>query len=409
MRLGEERRLATVIRRAGKTESNLGDGSAYDLRRKKVSAPAGESTYTFHETLMTYSKREGCLYHFQDANWNVVSTLNSALSETERVVYDPYGLPSFYAGNWTSPTGADFLFQGRWYYPLQTASGDKLRLYHFRNRTCVRTLGTFLQRDLPQYSYNTYNFEGLSPLRSRDPSGHYTIAKCAIEIGWGHDTDSERSLSDVKLWLKKAEIKKHIGILCSRKIALGCKPTQPTAGQGGVCVDDPFWRKLAAGNIGVGEKATNAGYSAPGDTPEAKAYGFYSMLLEVLDLAQFEAKHKLCRPNSPCCCDRVEIYFRCLRSSRKAKPELVQRGRSFGDARKSENPGTQDATAHLTKRFEMAENFRVETLGEVPGPDPASLKNQEVLPGINVPFWCDMKQTFDCKTSAVRTAGWNGG
>ena len=135
---------------------------------------------------MTYSKREGCLYHFQDANWNVVSTLNSALSETERVVYDPYGLPSFYvhsggsylpAGNWTSPTGADFLFQGRWYYPLQTASGDKLRLYHFRNRAYGPALAVFLQRDpltpsLKRGKTTTFFLlTGASPLAYLDPFG----------------------------------------------------------------------------------------------------------------------------------------------------------------------------------------------------------------------------------------------
>ena len=147
------------------------------------------------EILMTYVQGEGRFYHFQDANWNVVSTLNSALSETERVVYDPYGLPSFYvysggsylpAGNWTSPTGADFLFQGRWYHPLQTASGDKLRLYHFRNRAYATKLGRFLQRDPltkeqeERRPVRPYSFVEGAPLSRVDPSGLLVVADTGL-------------------------------------------------------------------------------------------------------------------------------------------------------------------------------------------------------------------------------------
>ncbi len=103
-------------------------------------------------------------------------------------VYDPYGLPSFYvysggsylpAGNWTSPTGADFLFQGRWYYPLHSPGGDKLRLYHFRNRTYAPKLGRFLQRDplFPTSGRNGYDFLSDRVLSRVDPSGLLFVAQ----------------------------------------------------------------------------------------------------------------------------------------------------------------------------------------------------------------------------------------
>jgi len=136
-----------------------GDDPSYDLGGDTVSVPVDEGTGSF------------------------------------TIIFDPYGLPSFYiysggsylpAGNWTSPTGADFLFQGRWYYPLQTASGDKLRLYHFRNRAYATKLGRFLQRDPltkeqeERRPVRPYSFVEGAPLSRVDPSGLLVVADTGL-------------------------------------------------------------------------------------------------------------------------------------------------------------------------------------------------------------------------------------
>ncbi|RLF38024.1 MAG: hypothetical protein DRN21_05730, partial [Thermoplasmata archaeon] len=119
-------------------------------------------------------------YHIQDANWNVVTTVDPSGAALEYVTYDPYGKPTFWVydqsqSKWlpsaalTSPEGSDFLFQGRWYQAF-THLSDTLRLYHFRNRAYGPALGRFLQADKIVHKNRYEAFAG-SPNLYVDPDG----------------------------------------------------------------------------------------------------------------------------------------------------------------------------------------------------------------------------------------------
>src|SRR5690606_11521074 len=84
------------------------------------------------------------IYYVQDANWNVITLLDESGAAVERVLYDPYGLPSFLEGDWdaisSSAYGNRVLFTGRLWNPTSLT-------YDYRNREYSPYLGRFLQRD----------------------------------------------------------------------------------------------------------------------------------------------------------------------------------------------------------------------------------------------------------------------
>ncbi len=139
---------------------------------------------------VTYGGTTTRRYHVQDANWNVIATYDDDAQELEAIIYDPYGKAAFYeriagiswwgAGNFTSPCGTDFLFQGRWYETFNVG-GNKLRLYHFRHRVYGPKLGRFLQRDplgvwaMPSSGGNGYAAMANRPTNSLDPIGLRTV------------------------------------------------------------------------------------------------------------------------------------------------------------------------------------------------------------------------------------------
>jgi RHS repeat-associated protein len=111
------------------------------------------------------------LYVQQDANFNVTALVNTSGTVVERYVYDPYGTPTVYDGNWSALAGSAFawlyLHQGG-RYELQTG------LYDFRNREYSPTLGRFVQRDPIGFAAgdtNLYRYVGNGPVNSVDPSG----------------------------------------------------------------------------------------------------------------------------------------------------------------------------------------------------------------------------------------------
>ena len=137
---------------------------------------------------VSYSGSAVRRYHLQDANWNVVLTLDSGAADQEAIMYDPYGKPEFWIksgsyfryGDLTSPCGTDVLFQGRSYACLSAnlPGGTRyLRLYDFRHRAYAPALGRFLQRD-PIGGWgdrmargNSYCFVDCVPLVYNDPAG----------------------------------------------------------------------------------------------------------------------------------------------------------------------------------------------------------------------------------------------
>ena len=86
------------------------------------------------------------LYTTQDANFNTTALVDASDgSVVERVVYDPYGTPTFYDGSWANASSSsaydnEILFCG---YRFDPESG----LYHVRHRMYHPTLGRWLQRD----------------------------------------------------------------------------------------------------------------------------------------------------------------------------------------------------------------------------------------------------------------------
>jgi RHS repeat-associated protein len=115
------------------------------------------------------------LYVQQDANFNVTALVNTSGTVVERYVYDPYGAPTVYDGNWSALAGSAFawlyLHQGG-RYELQTG------LYQFRNREYSPTLGRFVQRDPIGFAAgdtNIYRSVSDSPENFTDPSGLWNL------------------------------------------------------------------------------------------------------------------------------------------------------------------------------------------------------------------------------------------
>jgi len=111
------------------------------------------------------------LYYTTDANMNVTALVNTSGTVLERVVYDPYGNPTFYDGSWTSPSATSsydnvVLYCG---YRLDAETG----LYHVRHRVYHATLGRWNQRDLIGYTdgMSLYRYVNGAPVLFVDPSG----------------------------------------------------------------------------------------------------------------------------------------------------------------------------------------------------------------------------------------------
>jgi len=102
---------------------------------------------------------------------NVTALVDTSGTVLERVVYDPYGNPTFYDGSWTSPSDTSsydnvVLYCGyRW--------DGETGLYHVRHRVYHATLGRWNQRDPAGYadSANFYAYVMTSPLSNADPTG----------------------------------------------------------------------------------------------------------------------------------------------------------------------------------------------------------------------------------------------
>jgi RHS repeat-associated protein len=126
------------------------------------------------------------LYYVQDANWNVHSLCDENGDPVERVLYDPYGLPSFFDGSWGTRSSSAYsnriLFTGR----LWSAASYS---YDYRHREQSPYLGRFLQRD-PIGVWgddvgggNGYAYVGNQPVAATDALGLFSIPRHA-EMTW---------------------------------------------------------------------------------------------------------------------------------------------------------------------------------------------------------------------------------
>ena len=111
------------------------------------------------------------LYYTTDANMNVTALVDTSGTVLERVVYDPYGNPTFYDGSWTTPSATSsydnvVLYCGyRW--------DGETGLYHVRHRMYHPTLGRWLQRDPIGYAdgMGVYEYVEAQVTRATDPFG----------------------------------------------------------------------------------------------------------------------------------------------------------------------------------------------------------------------------------------------
>jgi len=111
------------------------------------------------------------LYYTNDANFNVTALVEPDGDVVERVVYDPYGQPTFYDGSWQNPSSTsayanDVLFTG---HRLDTESG----LYYCLMRYYHPTLGRWMQRDPSGYvdGLVLYLYCNAKPSDTLDPFG----------------------------------------------------------------------------------------------------------------------------------------------------------------------------------------------------------------------------------------------
>jgi len=117
------------------------------------------------------------LYVAQDANWNVTALINSSGAAVERIVYDPYGKPTFMdsAGADRMPNASSF----DWVYLHQGLRLDSIvDLYDNRARAYSATLMRFLQNDPIGFAAGTPNTmarESNQPTNYLDPSGLQVI------------------------------------------------------------------------------------------------------------------------------------------------------------------------------------------------------------------------------------------
>jgi RHS repeat-associated protein len=116
-------------------------------------------------------------YALQDANWNTTAVVlvhdDDWVELVDRILYDPYGAPTFLYSDWTPDTNYAasvsswiYLPQGGRYDPV-TGLVDK------RNRVYSTSLGRPVQTDPKGYpdGLNRYQWEGSNPISRLDSSG----------------------------------------------------------------------------------------------------------------------------------------------------------------------------------------------------------------------------------------------
>jgi len=124
------------------------------------------------------------LYYTADANMNVTALVDTSGTVLERVVYDPYGNPTFYDGSWTTASDTSsydnvVLYCGyRW--------DGETGLYHVRHRVYHATLARWVQRDPAGYvdGMGLYEYAGSNSIRSTDPSGK-------VKVKWEETPDPQ--------------------------------------------------------------------------------------------------------------------------------------------------------------------------------------------------------------------------
>jgi RHS repeat-associated protein len=111
------------------------------------------------------------LYYTNDANFNTTALVEEDGDVVERVMYDPYGKPTFYDADWANPSASsayanEILYCGYRY-------DHESRLYHVRHRMYHPTLGRWTSRDPIGYwhAMHLYGYVMGAPTAFVDPFG----------------------------------------------------------------------------------------------------------------------------------------------------------------------------------------------------------------------------------------------
>jgi RHS repeat-associated protein len=119
---------------------------------------------------------DSTLYYCNDANFNVTALVDTSGNVVERVVYDPYGKPTFYDGSWANPSSASACSNAVLYtgHRLDAETGlcyGGARYYH-------PTLGRWTTQDMEGYLEGCDLYESCrsSPAIHADPYGKAAIS-----------------------------------------------------------------------------------------------------------------------------------------------------------------------------------------------------------------------------------------
>ncbi|RLS59611.1 MAG: hypothetical protein DWH91_00030 [Planctomycetota bacterium] len=120
----------------------------------------------------TLNKR---LYSLQDANWNVTTVVDETGTAQERYEYDPYGVTTTLAPDFTVRTTSNFDWETTYCsYRWDATSG----LFAVRNRFYHPRLGSWINRDPLEYidGASLYEYATSNPLAFFDPYGTFAWA-----------------------------------------------------------------------------------------------------------------------------------------------------------------------------------------------------------------------------------------
>jgi len=147
---------------------------------------------------------DSVLYYANDANFNVTALVDASDgSVVERVVYDPYGRPTFYDGSWENPSSTsayanEVLFTGHRRDPETGLYVTLYRIYH-------PTLGRWLQRDPGGYGdgMGLYEYVQCSPVDRVDSFG------CEAEVKFEENPKPTDDKPDPQ-WVSQEELDKSV-------------------------------------------------------------------------------------------------------------------------------------------------------------------------------------------------------
>jgi RHS repeat-associated protein len=143
----------------------------------------------------TGSGLEQRTYALQDANWNTTAVVlvhdDDWVELVDRILYDPYGAPTFLYSDWTPDTNYPASVSSWIYLPQGGRYDPATGLVDKRNRVYSTSLGRPVQTDPKGYpdGLNRYQWEGSNPISRLDPTGTWWNPMKWLYTGDGYASD----------------------------------------------------------------------------------------------------------------------------------------------------------------------------------------------------------------------------